>query len=138
MAGKVAFELVSPEKLLASLEADMVTVPGSEGDFGVLPNHVPMISTLRPGVITVDEDANTRIRYMVAGGFVEVTRSRCTVLVEDVQPLGEVSIDLLDSKLKAAEEALNDAGDAASKRVAMAKIDVVLAQKRAFIHYAAH
>lgn len=138
MAGKVAFELVSPEKLLASIEADMVTVPGSEGDFGVLPNHVPMISTLRPGVITVDAEGGERTRYMVAGGFVEVTRSRCTVLVEDVVPLGEVSIDLLDGRLKAAEEALADAENAAAKRVASAKIDIILAQKRAFIHYAAH
>src|SRR3546814_18203914 len=81
--GKVAFELVSPERLLLSEEVDMVVVPGEEGDFGVLVRHAPLISTLRPGVIKVHNGGSVTEQIFVAGGFAEVTPSRCTVLAEE-------------------------------------------------------
>ena len=84
MADKLQFELVSPERLLLSEAVAMVVVPGSEGNFGVLPGHSLLISTVRPGVIDVYADEQTEIteRIFVSGGFAEVTAERCTVLAQ--------------------------------------------------------
>ncbi len=91
MADKVQFELVSPERLLISREVGMVVVPGAEGDFGVLPEHAPLISTVRPGVIDVYDDGNTvSDRIFVSGGFAEVTGERCTVLADEALPVKEI------------------------------------------------
>lgn len=78
-------ELVSPEKLLVSKSVVMVTLPGGEGDYGVLAGHAPMITTLRPGVIAVyDNDETTATeRLFVSGGFAEVSATRCAVLAEE-------------------------------------------------------
>lgn len=107
---KVSFELVAPERLLFSAEVDMVVVPGSEGDFGVLPGHAPLIASVRPGVIDIYEggiDAGSlRERIFVAGGFAEVSGSRCTVLAEEASPLGDLNIAALESRLSAARAAL--------------------------------
>ena len=107
---KVAFELVAPERLLFSAEVDMVVVPGSEGDFGVLPGHSPLISSVRPGVIDIYDggiDAKfIRERIFVAGGFAEVNESRCTVLAEEALPLRDIDVAALDARLTAARAAL--------------------------------
>ena len=85
MADKTQFELVSPERLLRSDPVAMVVVPGAEGDFGVLPGHSLLISTVRPGVIDVYEDDRTTLseRIFISGGFAEVTPERCTVLADE-------------------------------------------------------
>ncbi len=98
MADKVEFELVSPEKLLISQPVRMVVVPGADGYFGVLPGHAPMIVTVKPGVIDVyAEDMNAVTgRVFVAGGFAEVTDTRCTVLAEeavDVAALDRAAVE---------------------------------------------
>lgn len=101
---KVNVELVTPEKLVFSSEADLVVVPGSEGDFGVLHNHAPMISTLRPGVVKIsgsDSDKN----IFVSSGFIEVTGERCTILASDATDLATISQDEADKLiLKATSE----------------------------------
>src|SRR3546814_18454611 len=91
--GKVAFELVSPERLLLSEEVDMVVVPGEEGDFGVLVRHAPLISTLRPGVIKVHNGGSVTEQIFVAGGFAEVTPSRDRQRVGEGKS-GEVGVDI--------------------------------------------
>lgn len=107
---KVAFELVAPERLLFSAEVDMVVVPGAEGDFGVLPGHAPVIASVRPGVIDIYEggvDAKfIRERIFVAGGFAEVSGSRCTVLAEEASSLKDIDVSKLDSRLNAARASL--------------------------------
>jgi F-type H+-transporting ATPase subunit epsilon len=108
-ADKVEFELVSPERLLLSQQVDMVVVPGAEGDFGVLPRHAPLISTLRPGVIRVFEGREVKERIFVAGGFAEVTPERCTVLAEEAQRVGDIDLGKLDQELKDLGEDLADA-----------------------------
>ena len=103
------FELVSPERLLSSGEVAMVVVPGTEGDFGVLPGHAPLMSTIRPGAIAVyesDFDTLTR-RIFVDGGFAEVSPEGLTILAESATPVGDidpakVAVDL------AAARAAND------------------------------
>ena len=99
MADKVQFELVSPEKLLVSREVEMVVVPGSEGDFGVLPDHAPMISTVRPGVIEIYEGGNVTDRIFVAGGFAEVTGERCTVLADEAVAVKDIDRKASEAQL---------------------------------------
>jgi F-type H+-transporting ATPase subunit epsilon len=123
---KVEFELVSPERLLLSEQVDMVVVPGAEGDFGVLPRHAPLISTLRPGVIRVFEGREVRERIFVAGGFAEVTPERCTVLAEEAVPVGEIDAGKIEQELKDLGEDLADAKSdedkaAIAKRIAVRK-----------------
>jgi F-type H+-transporting ATPase subunit epsilon len=91
---KINVELVTPEQLVFSVAADSVVVPGAEGDFGVLPNHAPMISTIRPGVVTVQEDGVTQ-QFFIAGGFVEVTNELCTILAEKAVDTATISEDEL-------------------------------------------
>jgi F-type H+-transporting ATPase subunit epsilon len=141
LAGKVTFELVSPEKLLLSTEADMVVVPGSEGDFAVLPRHVPVIAELRPGLIRVFDGQTVRERIMVSGGFAEFSGDRCTVLVEEAIPFADVSPQWLDNRMKAAESALLDANESANehaKHLAEKQIAVTQAMRRAYDYYVTH
>jgi F-type H+-transporting ATPase subunit epsilon len=119
MAERVTFELVSPERLLLAVQADMVVVPGSEGDFGVLPGHAPMISTLRPGAIDVYEGDRIVNRIFVAGGFSEVSNDRLTVLAEQATPFDEVDRAALPARIEAARQALAQAGDQEDKRNAV-------------------
>jgi F-type H+-transporting ATPase subunit epsilon len=123
---KVEFELVSPERLLLSEQVDMVVVPGAEGDFGVLPRHAPLISTLRPGVIRVFEGREVKERIFVAGGFAEVTPERCTVLAEEAVPVGDIDAGKVEQELKDLGEDLADAKSdeekaAIAKRIAVRK-----------------
>jgi F-type H+-transporting ATPase subunit epsilon len=92
MAASFQFELVSPEKLIVSQDVTMVTVPGGEGDYGVLAGHAPLITTVRPGVINVyaQDDATITDRIFVSGGFAEVTQDRCTVLADGATPVAEL------------------------------------------------
>ncbi len=122
--GKVAFELVSPERLLLSQEVDMVVVPGEEGDFGVLTRHAPMISTLRPGVIQVHDGGSVTEQIFVAGGFAEVTPARCTVLAEEALPVGEIDRAATEQRLSDAKDDLLDAKDDSKKAACAQRIKV--------------
>ena len=108
---KVLFELVAPERLLASERVDMVVVPGAEGDFGVLPRHAPVLSVLRPGVVDLYQGNDVTTRIFVAGGFAEVNEEGCTVLAEEALPLAEIDAGRARQRLNDAEEDLRDAGD---------------------------
>ncbi len=109
MAEKIQFELVSPAKLLVSSPVDMVVVPGSEGDFGALARHAPMITTVRPGVIVVHDGGKVSSSTFVAGGFAEVNEERITVLAEEAIPVGDLTAAMVAARKKAGKEALDDA-----------------------------
>jgi F-type H+-transporting ATPase subunit epsilon len=131
---KVGFELVSPERLLLSEDVEMVVVPGTEGDFGVLPRHTPMISTVRPGVIRVFENGAVKDSIFVSGGFAEVTPERCTVLADQAMPLDEIDRAQAEQSLKEAREDLADAKDetesnAAKKAIAVAEAMLQVSQR---------
>jgi F-type H+-transporting ATPase subunit epsilon len=111
VADKVAFQLVAPERLLASAEVDMVVVPGAEGDFGVLPQHSLFMSVLRPGVIETHEGGQVSGRIFVGGGFAEVNPSSCTVLAEEAMPVEEIDLERARARLSAAQDDLRDASD---------------------------
>ena len=109
MADKIQFELVSPAKLLVSSPVDMVVVPGTEGDFGALVRHAPMITTVRPGVIVVHDGGKVSSSIFVAGGFAEVNEERITVLAEEAFPVGDITAEMAAARMKAAKDALDDA-----------------------------
>ena len=104
MAERLHFSLVSPERELFAGEVDQVDAPGSEGDFGVLAGHAPLISSLRPGVIEVKGGTSGDARFFVLGGFTEVTPNKLTVLAEDVRPMTEVDAAKLDQCIRDAQE----------------------------------
>ncbi len=109
MADRVKFDLVSPERQLRSEDADMVVVPGSEGDFGVLPGHAPIISTIRPGVIEVYKGTGAPERIFISGGICEVSADRCTVLADDAVEVASLDRAAIEKRIKDAEEDLADA-----------------------------
>ena len=107
MADKIAFEIVSPERLLVSDEADMVTVPGMDGDFGVMAGHMPLISTLRPGVIDIRGAVRTGdTRLFVLGGFAEANPDKLTVLAEEAIPMTQIDAAALEQRIRNTEEDL--------------------------------
>ncbi len=111
MAETTKFELVSPERLVLSRDVEMVVVPGTEGYFGVLPRHAPMISTLAAGVIDIHEGGAVVDRIFVAGGFAEVTETRCTVLAEEATRLSEVDVAATEKAIADDRDVLKDTTD---------------------------
>ena len=105
MAGTFKFELVSPERILMSVDADQVVVPGADGDFAVLAGHAPVIATLRPGVLDVTSAAGNR-RLFVKAGFAEVDPTRLTVLAQKAYDVDDMSADVIADELKTAEAEL--------------------------------
>ena len=133
---KVTYSLVMPERELASGEADMVIVPGGDGDFGVLPGHIPMISTVRPGIVEIQDGGKATARYVVAGGFAEVTRERCTILAEEATPIADVSADQLAERERVAVAALGAASGEGERKVAEAALGVARDLRRAYDFHA--
>jgi F-type H+-transporting ATPase subunit epsilon len=129
MADTLHFELVSPEKLLLSERVEMVVVPGGEGNFGVLPGHSLLISTVRPGVIDVYEGNKVSERIFVSGGFAEVTPERCTVLADEAMPISSLDRQAIDQDAKRLEAAAASLRDQIS-RVQGADQDQIVAELR--------
>lgn len=121
MADTLQFDLVSPERRLASVAAREVQIPGADGDMTAMADHAPMITTLRPGVLRVVHGGGSD-DYVVSGGFAEVTAGGVSVLAEQALPRAEVTQAVYDEMLAAARaahsSAVSDATDAAAKTVA--------------------
>ena len=112
MADRFRFELVTPERLLIDMAAAHVVVPGEDGEFGVLPGHAPLMSTLRPGIVSVEEhEGDTPRRLFVPGGFAEVTAERLTLLAEDAIDPASVDAADLERRIRDAEEDATEAKD---------------------------
>jgi F-type H+-transporting ATPase subunit epsilon len=117
MADKLSFALVSPERELFNGDVDHVVVPGAEGEFGVLPNHAPAMSVIKPGALRVINDGAER-RIFVNGGFADVTPEGLTVLAEEALDLDDIEPATLELDLKNAQEDLRDANTDAKKDAA--------------------
>jgi F-type H+-transporting ATPase subunit epsilon len=124
MAATFNFELVTPERLLLSGAAEQVVVPGSEGDFAVLPGHAPVISTLRPGILEITL-AQGKQRIFVKKGVAEADPDRLTVLAQTALPVDELDAGRLAAEMKAAEAELAEAKDDAAKRMAETLVDLL-------------
>jgi F-type H+-transporting ATPase subunit epsilon len=125
MATLMQFDLVSPEAALASMEVLSVQIPGSEGDFTAMPDHAPVITTLRPGIVKVNSDKGA-FEYLVTGGFVEINADATSILAEQAYDKDNVSRDIIDGLIKDAENLVEnvdaDAKDSADKKLADTKL----------------
>lgn len=101
MADKLHFSLVSPERELFTGDVDQVDVPGTEGDFGVLPDHTPLMAGIRTGAITVYTDRN-ETQYFIQGGFADVTPDGLTILAEKAGLMADLDKASLEGDLEAA------------------------------------
>ena len=119
MAGTLQFDLVSPERRLASLAATEVQIPGAEGDMGVMEGHAPVITTLRPGILRATSADGVK-SYVVSGGFAEITGANISVLAEQAVPLEEMTPAIMDQMVADATlaAAVNPDRDATDKVVA--------------------
>lgn len=132
MTDRLSFALVSPEREVFHGEVDHVVVPGSEGEFGVLPNHAPVMSVVKPGALRVFDGGGER-RIFVNGGFADVTPEGLTVLAEEALDLAEVDAAELEQKLKDAGDDLRDADSDAKReaaRRALARLEAIKAALR--------
>jgi F-type H+-transporting ATPase subunit epsilon len=116
------FELVSPDKVLFNGSAQAVLVPGSEGDFQVLSDHAPVMTSMRPGVLAIDDEQGKHTRLFVRGGFADASKAGLIVLAETAIPFEDFSSDKLAEQIKNAEEDLADAKDD-QKPLAQEKLD---------------
>ena len=119
-----SFELASPARLVFSGEVEQVDIPGAEGDFGVLAGHAPLITALRPGILTIREGGGAR-RLFVRDGFAEVNPAGLTVLAEYAAPVEEFDSGELQKQIEVAEARLGAmegrAKDKAAERIEQLK-----------------
>jgi F-type H+-transporting ATPase subunit epsilon len=121
MAGTLQFDLVSPERRLASVVATEVQIPGADGDLTAMEGHAPTITTLRPGVLKVASAAGMK-SFVVTGGFAEISATSVSVLAERAVPVEELNAALMDQLIADASEATSVAADKDSADKAMADL----------------
>jgi F-type H+-transporting ATPase subunit epsilon len=130
MADTFKFELITPERMLLSEDAAQVLVPGTEGEFTVLPGHAPTISALRPGVVDAALADARKVSVFVKGGLVEVDRDRLTVLAERAIPVEAMNAETIAAELETAEAELAAAGTDAARLAAATAVDRLRAMGR--------
>jgi len=101
----ITLEIISPEKLLLSRPVDMVVIPGTEGDLGILPGHSKLITGLRGGLVDLYQNNKITDRFFVSGGFAEVTEDRCSVLADDITKSSDLDLHFAEAALAKAKEA---------------------------------
>ena len=121
MAGNLQFDLVSPERRLASVQASEVQIPGADGDLTAMEGHAPTITTLRPGVLKAVSAEGTK-SYVVTGGFAEISATGVSVLAERAVPVEEMTPALLDQMIADASEATAVVSDKDAADKAMADL----------------
>ena len=122
MADGIKIEIVSPERLVLSEQAQSVSVPGAEGYFTVMGEHAPVMSILKPGFVSIVTDAGLHTVY-VRGGFVEVNNSGVTVLAEDARPIAEFDRAEIGEAIATAQQTLTDASTHEDRDAAQVIID---------------
>ncbi len=122
MAEAFPFELVSPERQLVAGEATQVVVPGAEGQFTVLANHAPFLSTLKPGVLEVTMADGSTDRIFVRGGFADANPGGLTLLAEEAQRVADMDVGSLDQAIQNAREDIADAKDDETKTAAETRL----------------
>ncbi|MCY0148858.1 F0F1 ATP synthase subunit epsilon [Hoeflea sp. G2-23] len=123
MADSFNFELVSPERLLLSATATEVVLPGTDGEMTVMAHHAPTMTTIKPGVVTVQTAEGKTERYVVFGGFADILPSGCTLLAESAVAVGDIDREDLDRRLQNAREDHADAKNNNDKQKALEYLD---------------
>ena len=111
MNNKINFDFVSPEASIVSSEVEMVLIPGIDGDAGILPNHSPFMTTLRQGIVEVTFEEGNVKRYLVEGGFADITQDQMTILAENSLNLSDSDSNALKNEIKIINEKLISAVD---------------------------
>jgi F-type H+-transporting ATPase subunit epsilon len=109
MAEAYKFELVSPERLLVSEQVEWVIIPGTEGEMTVMANHAPVMTTIKPGVVTVRAVSGKEDRYAIFGGFADILPEACTLLAEFAVHVSDINREDLARRIQEAREDLADA-----------------------------
>lgn len=117
------FDLVSPERRLASMEVTEVQIPGADGDMTAMPDHSPMITTLRPGVLKVS-GAEGEKSYFVTGGFADIAGPSATILAERAMPVDEVTGDVVEELISASQARVAAASEGAADTAAKYHADL--------------
>ncbi|MBS1797766.1 MAG: ATP synthase F1 subunit epsilon [Acidobacteria bacterium] len=133
---EIKLEIVTPEKKVYDGAADAVNVPTATGEIGILPNHAPLISSLKPGILTVTGKGTTE-KMVVAGGFVEVSANKVSVLTDIAETAAEINVEAARAEREAAEKALGgtwsgtaEAFDAEKEKLERAQARLALAAGR--------
>ncbi len=129
-----AFELVSPEKLVFSGDVEQVVVPGTEGDFAVLKDHAPVMSALRPGVLSYTDEKGASQAVFIRGGFVDVSATVLTVLAEQAIPVAEMTEAAFKAEVDLASALLGAALTDESKRLAAERLAQIEALRSTLVH----
>ena len=111
MNNKINFDFVSPEASIVSSEVEMVLIPGIDGDAGILPNHSPFMTTLRQGIVEVTFEEGNVKRYLVEGGFADITQEKMTILAENSINLSDSDSNTLKNEIEIINEKLVSAVD---------------------------
>ena len=111
MNNKINFDFVSPEASIVSSEVEMVLIPGIDGDAGILPNHSPFMTTLRQGIVEVTFEEGNVKRYLVEGGFADITQDKMTILAENSLSLSDSDSNTLKNEIEIINEKLVSALD---------------------------
>ena len=111
MNNKINFDFVSPEASIVSSEVEMVLIPGIDGDAGILPNHSPFMTTLRQGIVEVTFEEGNVKRYLVEGGFADITQDKMTILAENSINLSDSDSNTLKNEIEIINEKLVSAVD---------------------------
>jgi F-type H+-transporting ATPase subunit epsilon len=121
---QISLEIISPEKLLLARPVDMVVIPGTEGDLGILPGHSKLITGLRGGLVDIYEAGKITDRFFVSGGFAEITEEHCAVLADDITKQSDLNASVAAEALVKAKEAYEtvDIQDNDAYRIATDKL----------------
>jgi F-type H+-transporting ATPase subunit epsilon len=123
MADGIKLEIVSPEKLVVSATASSVTVPGSEGYFTVMGEHAPLMTTLKPGFVSVTEAGGSTQLIYVRGGFADVSPEGLTILAEEAKPASEFSRAEIEAEIAAAQRDVDSSQTLEEKDAAQTRLD---------------
>jgi F-type H+-transporting ATPase subunit epsilon len=125
----IQFELVSPEARLMDEPAVMVVLPGTDGDIGVLPEHSPLVSTMRAGVVSIYKENKTTVtdQIFLAGGFADVTGERVTVLAEEAIPVSKIDTEEVQKQIDAYKADLASGSDKTHEAEHLAILEAQLA-----------
>ena len=119
---RLQLELVLPDKLVASKLVDMVIIAGTEGDFGVLPEHAPLVSSIRPGLLEIHDSEKTE-KFFLAGGFVEVLSNQVSILASELCSLEDIDVSSCKDEIENLKKQLNSSQDEKEKSLIQNNID---------------
>jgi F-type H+-transporting ATPase subunit epsilon len=137
MANKILLEVVTPSKLLVSEEVEMVIVPGTDGVFGAMANHAPLLATLKTGEMHYLNEGNIMVRMALSGGFCDVSNNRMTVLAESAEISTEIDVERALKAKERAERRLQEA-EARKEEIDTARAQAALVRALTRLHIAGH